>query len=155
MVKKIFLILLFLIFSLNFIWAQITDETGEQGEAAIYFKKGLELANKGQYDQAIIELQKALELNINDAQAKSVLGTIYAYKNMDTEAIKTLKEALKLNPKLAIAHYTLGMIYEKKSLFKEAINEWTQFMELTSNEDLRKLAQKHLERLKEVQGENK
>lgn len=155
MFKKIFLLLLFIIFSLTFLYGQTPTEVSEGTQALLHFQKGLELANKGQYDQAMLELQKALELNTNDAQARSVLGTIYAYKNMYPEAIKNLQEAIKLNPQLAIPHYTLGMIYEKQSLFGEAINEWTKFIALNTNEELKKLAQKHLERLKEAQGENR
>ncbi len=112
-----------------------------------YFRMGVELANKGDYDNAEIALLKAIQLDSRNANAFYVLGLVYAYKDMDDEAIEVLKEAVALNEKMPMPHYTLGMLYEKKGLIEEAITEWESFVNLSNNADLILIAEKHLQRL--------
>ena len=61
-----------------------------------YTLRGRAYLNKGQYDQAIADFSKALELDPNDAEAYTLRGLIYSVLGIDRQAIKDLRVAARL-----------------------------------------------------------
>jgi len=96
-------------------------------DAKAHFKAGLAYYDKGQFDEAIAEYKKAIEISPDYAEARSNLGAAYGKKRLFDEAIVEYKEAVKINPNLFEAHVGLGVIYGAwKSLFDEAITEYKE-----------------------------
>ena len=74
---------------------------------------GIALLQARQIDDAIRELEKAVELNPNDAQAQSSLGALYREKKEFGKAIPHLEQAVMLDPKDAQALSNLGVAYRQ------------------------------------------
>lgn len=76
----------------------------------------------GQYERAIAEFQRALELNPNDADVLLDFGYCLSYAGRTTEGLETAQKAMRLNP-----HYPewyvvqLGQIYYDARRYDEAI----------------------------------
>ncbi|MFH1783361.1 MAG: tetratricopeptide repeat protein [bacterium] len=123
------------------------------GDAAGYLRQGIDFANQGLYDEAINALQQALELDETDVSTLSALGTVYMYQGKSPDAIKTLQKAIEADPEAAVPHYVLAMIYETQSVYQKSVKHWKNFIELSTDEALKKEAKKHIERLTELQNE--
>jgi eukaryotic-like serine/threonine-protein kinase len=104
-----------------------------------YFKEGIALDPKyatghewyalhylipnGQFEEALTEMKRALELDPLSSVMSTFLGFTLYYAGRYDEAEKQCLKALALQPNFPVAHWHLGMIYEKKSMFEEAIAE--------------------------------
>ena len=69
---------------------------------------------------------------------------------MYNEAISYFEKAKKLNPEDENNYYMLGLLYENiGGREKDAIENFEKFLEISKNKKKRKIALKHLKRLKE------
>jgi adenylate cyclase len=91
-------------------------------------------AARAQYELALSELERALELNPNDADSYEARGWIMLWSGRTDEAIDSLKFALRLgsNPKNTLLH--LGTAYYLKERYQDAITtlekgavQWPEF----------------------------
>jgi len=84
-----------------------------------------------QYDKAIIEIQKAIELSPNSAHAYFVYGTVLRFSGRNYEAIPIFKKAIRLNPVTPIAYLNmLAWAYFYIEQYEEAIPLWNRTIEL-------------------------
>jgi adenylate cyclase len=84
-----------------------------------------------QYDKAIIEIQKAIELSPNSAQAYFVYGTVLRFSGRNDEAIPIFKKAIRLNPYTPIEYLNmLAWAYFHTEQYEEAIPLWNKTIEL-------------------------
>lgn len=80
----------------------------------------------GRYDEAVVALQKAIEINSKNADAHRILGIAHFQKGMFDEALNELKQAVAINPKSPGAHNNLGMAYCASGLLDKAISEYRE-----------------------------
>ena len=113
-----------------------------------FFKSGIKLANEGKYDEAIVDLKKAIELKPKYAESHLHLGVVYANKKQYDEATKELEAAKAEKPESITVHWLLAMLYDKKQLKDKAVEEWQKVLDLNPKEEMKALAEKHLVRLK-------
>jgi tetratricopeptide (TPR) repeat protein len=66
----------------------------------------------GEFDNAIIDIKKAIELDSDDAECHKLLGDCYLYKNSLTEALKELTTAIILNESYYQAYLARAKCYE-------------------------------------------
>jgi len=86
---------------------------------------------KGQYDKAIADYTKAIELNPRDAKAYNNRGNAYGNKGQYDQAIADYTKAIELNPRDATTYYNRGMSYGKdKGQHDQAIADYTKAIEL-------------------------
>src|SRR5215468_5009825 len=71
-------------------------------------------------DEALTEMQRAVDLAPKRADIRDELGTILAQRNRDQEATAAFKQALTLNPDLELAHFHLGVEYLHAHNLEEA-----------------------------------
>lgn len=152
LLKYITLCVLILILTAGSNWAE-NKQSSISDEVETYLRDGIEFANQGQYNDAIKELNKALELDETDINTLCALGTVYVYKDMYEEAIETLRKAIKIDSKASVPYYVLAMVYEKQGEYKKAVVQWRNFIKVSSNKELVKVAKKHIERLKGLENE--
>ena len=88
-------------------------------DAKAYFNRGLAYYDKGQYDQAISEYSKALEINPRYALAYNDRGNAYQSKGQNGQAISDYSKAIELNPKDHKAYNNRGIAYSR-----EGRKEW-------------------------------
>lgn len=86
--------------------AREKDPLGQSDE---HNSRGIELADRGWFDEAIKEFKKAIELDPNSAHAHDNLATVYAEKKQFREALAEYLTAIKLEPESATAHYNLAV----------------------------------------------
>jgi tetratricopeptide (TPR) repeat protein len=95
-----------------------------RSDAVAHNNLGAAYYQKGEWDKAIAEYQKAVTLKPRYADAYNNLGAAYAGKGMYDEAIAAHKQALAIRPDLLRAHLNLGVSYDKKGELDAAIEQY-------------------------------
>jgi len=84
----------------------------EKNQAEFYFNQGVAWNEKGDYDKAISEYTKAIEINPSLAEAYNNRGLAYAQgKGQYDKAISDCTKAIEINPSLAEAYNNRGLAY--------------------------------------------
>lgn len=95
-----------------------------------HFLRGEVLARKGNIDEAIVEFQKAIEMDSQFAAAYTSLGAAYGEKGIIDQSISASKKAIELDPRNATAHYNLGNAFGKEGNYEEAFASFYKAVEL-------------------------
>ena len=85
--------------------------------------------NKQQWDKAIEEYSKALELRPDWAVAHFRLAKDYQRKGRADDAITQFQEATRSDPQYYEAYYHLALAYKDSGQTRQAIQAYTKFME--------------------------
>jgi len=91
---------------------------------------GLSHYNRGEFELALAQFNKELDLNPKQYQARLLIATIWLKQKKPDEAISVLENALRIDPKNALAHNALGSAYLAKGQPDEAIKEINRALEL-------------------------
>jgi tetratricopeptide (TPR) repeat protein len=94
-----------------------TDEEKKQE----YIKKGLEYANKSEYEKAVKEFENALKLFPKDEEALFNLGFIYSDMQQYGLAYDILKKLVNINPHHIEAFNNLGLLFARQAKYTDAI----------------------------------
>jgi tetratricopeptide (TPR) repeat protein len=89
-------------------------------EAHAYNHRAIEYLKRGQYDNAISDLNKALEINPRYDEAYYNRGNAYFSKNQHDRAIADYSNALDINPRYAKAYYDRGVAYYFKGEYEKS-----------------------------------
>jgi len=87
----------------------------------------------GDYRAAVANLNEALRLNPNFAEAHYELGLIALAQGKVEQGIGALEKAVSLDPQLAAAHYRLGLAYQRTGNSARAKEELNRFRALKDN----------------------
>lgn len=108
-------------------------------EALDYFREGYDLVKKGNYRNAVIELEKAVAADSSYGNAHYVLGISYKALNEYDKAIGSFTKAHALGTKPEQAAKALGQLYQKAALnsfrqkkYRESINYFTSARDFRS-----------------------
>ncbi len=99
-------------------------------DAAFYVSRGNDCVNKGQYDAAISNYDKALEINPRYALAYYNRGITYGNKGRYDEAISDFTKALEINPKNAVTYRERGDVYFNKGEYDSAISDFNKAIDI-------------------------
>ena len=100
--------------------------------------KGIELTQKGKFDEAILEYNKAIAIKPNYAEAYSKRGNAYSGKGNSEQAISDYTKAIEVDPKFAPAYNNRGHTYLTKGNFDQATSDLIKAIEINPE-----LAQAH------------
>ena len=126
-----------------------------------YIEMGAAYKEKGDFDKAIIYLEKAISIvgNVFEpaylSDAFTNLGVIYLKKGNFDRAFKYLKQAVFINPSSSLTYNNLGLFYLEKGSFDEAIDNFYKAISLNpdpSNEANRNLAIAYEEKKNALEG---
>ena len=98
-----------------------------------HYNLGSFYGKQGIYDQAIVELKKAIHLNPLDADTYGNLGIVLMQRHLYSEAEVQFKKAIELQPQRANHHFNLGNIYWLQNKQKEAVSEWRKTLNIDPN----------------------
>jgi adenylate cyclase len=116
-------------------WAEVPTQAWKQTQALAQKAINLDESNAaahgllgevycywGEYDLAIRELERALELNPNDWKSYVDRGRVMLWSSQPDEAIKSLEIALRFNPNMHPSQLMpLGLAYYLKERYDESI----------------------------------
>jgi Tfp pilus assembly protein PilF len=97
-----------------------------------YNNRGRAYGNRGEYDKAMNDFRRAIDLNPRCAEAYYNLGLVFALKGDDDTAIKHYDQALKFYPNYAAAYNNRGLVLANKKQFDRAIKDYEQALRITS-----------------------
>lgn len=95
-----------------------------------YFDKGVALTDKGQFDQAILEYRKALDVDPDYPQAHNNIALILKRQGKPDAAIWHLAQALRVDPDYADAHNNWGLALADMRNFDEAAGHYQEALRL-------------------------
>jgi len=105
-------------------------------QAADYHHRATIYLNMGEYDKAIHEYSKALELDPAYIPAYHDRGLAYAQQQKYAEASTDFSQVVALSPQHADAYYNRGLVYARQNAFAEALADYDQALALHPNDAL-------------------
>lgn len=93
----------------------------ERLQALDYIQQAIALNNTDHYDDAIVLLEKAIEIDPMFPECYIQMGNTYMLKSEYVDAEKMYKKALLLDKNLGIAYFNIGNIYSLTGNADEAI----------------------------------
>ncbi len=112
-------------------------------------EQGLTLMNSGQYQAAVDELQKVIELEPQHTTAYFLLGLGYTEIGKYDEAILSLEKIEDDFLQPEVLNYTLALLYEKKEKWAAAHDSWEKVNVLTKSKAMKEMSRKHLKQIEE------
>jgi type IV pilus assembly protein PilF len=115
----------FLMFALTACSALQTSSERQQDRriADTNIQLGIAYMRKGDYDTALVKLQKALEADPNSATANGTLAILYENVGENELAEKHFKKALSISPKDPQTHNNYGQYLCRHGKYTEAIEQ--------------------------------
>jgi Flp pilus assembly protein TadD len=114
-----------------------TTPTGEPPSARDHFRQGNEFSESGDFEAAVEEYKKALELEPENVDVMSNLGVTYYNLGQLDEAIEQYTKALELAPRDADIHSNLAAAYVQtyqqggaQDQLESALEEYTEAVDL-------------------------
>lgn len=112
---------------------QYEDAQTNHNRAIILNNRGNAYYYKGQYDRAIEDYNKAIELNPNYTYAYYNRGLAYYQKVQYDLAIENYNKAIYLDPNDAHAYNNRGNVYYHKLQYDRAIEDYNEAIKLDPN----------------------
>jgi len=111
---------------------------------AFYRRRADENNLKGEYDLAVSDYNKAIELNPKDATTYFNRGRAYSSKKSYDLAVVDLDKTIELNPKESSAYLLRADLQEKKGSPEQAISDYQKVVELDAKNESAKTNLKRL-----------
>ena len=108
---------------------EATDVPKEQ-YAQVYLNRGTARLYQAEYDLAIADFTKALEIDLRLARAFNNRAAAYLEKGQFDQAKSDLEDALELNGKYALAYMNRGVLYYRKAENDLAIRDHSLAIQL-------------------------
>ena len=102
----------------------------DPNNATAYLGRGTAHLKAFNFDSAIADFTRAIELEPNDASAYTNRGSAHYEKGEFAHAIADLNKALEINPKSALAYCNLGWTYEAMGDERKAIAHYRKALEI-------------------------
>jgi TolB-like protein/DNA-binding winged helix-turn-helix (wHTH) protein len=101
-----------------------THATGLRPDLSLaYFVRGLSYREQKEYVKALVEAEKAIEFDPNDANGHVLLATLLYYAGRPEEGLARIREAMRINPHHPYNyHFHLGQAYFVLHRYPEAID---------------------------------
>ena len=112
-------------------YSHVTELNPRYAEA--YNNRGFAYIDKGMYDCAFGDLNKAIELNPELVEAYNNRGIAYVRKGTVDRAIEDFNKAIKLNQDFAEAYNNRGTAYVFIHAYDRAIEDFNKAIKLNSN----------------------
>lgn len=90
---------------------------------------GLALAERGEFDEAIHHIRRAVQIDPRFVEAQTNLGNFLAQRGSSEDAIFHLQQALEIDPAFVNAHNTLGNILVNRGETNQAIEHFRKALE--------------------------
>jgi len=99
----------------------------------LYNLFGAVLSNQKNFDKAVINYKKSIEINPDYAEGHNNLGSVLYQLGKFNEAIDSYQRAIKINPEYAEAYNNLGNVYDINEKVDEAILNYKKAIKINAN----------------------
>ena len=114
--------------------ALYTDLINKKGELPVAFNnRGNANREKGNYQQAIADLRKAIEIDPTYSRAYHNLGYTYSVLNRPEIALQNYNKAIELSPGTSISYLARGLLFYKNGNQDRAIQDITKAIQLSND----------------------
>lgn len=120
-------------------------------DAAFYRQRADENVGRGDYDLAVSDYNKAIELNPKDAAIYLNRGRAYSNKKSFDLAALDYDKTIELDPKAAAAYLNRGELYEKRGNVSQAMRDYQKTVELDAGNES---AKNNFKRLQDEQAKS-
>lgn len=126
------------------------DRQQAHNNAMQYLEQGNTLCMQGEYQLAIENCTKAIELSPDLTNAYSLRGRAYTYTGAYKKAIMDFDTVLRLNPNYILAHFFMGNAYADAGDTQSAIDAFRAFVQRT-DPDLAYLQEQAQQKIKDLE----
>ena len=112
---------------------EILNEQKIYMETEEHFKKGIKHYEDGDYDSAITDYTKVIQLNPNHVSALCNRGLVWRKKGDFEKAIADMDKAIRIEPDTSSFWFFRGMVWKDKADYDKAINDFNEAIRLNSN----------------------
>ncbi|MBN2328762.1 MAG: tetratricopeptide repeat protein [Candidatus Omnitrophica bacterium] len=85
-----------------------------------HYNKGLDLFGEGKNQEAIVEYEKALEIDPDDGEIHMAISMSHQQMGDLDKALESAKKAVELDPREPLMYTNLSRIFVKKGMIHEA-----------------------------------
>lgn len=111
----------------------LEKETDKATEAELYICRGNVWYNKKEYNEAISDYNKAIEINPNYALAFYNRGFVWIFREEYDKAIEDYNKAIEIDPNDVSAYVIKGSIFRAMKEYDKAIENYNKAIEIDSN----------------------
>ncbi len=108
---------------------QVVDDTPAAGDGNPLLA-GEKLAKKKEFEKAILEYQKVINVDPGNARAYELMGYAYFRLGKNEEAIQTLGKSITAKPDYVLGYYNLALAYWANGQKTEAVGELQKVIEI-------------------------
>ena len=105
-------------------------------ETAVHISRGALYAKKGMLDEALAEINEALNIDPNYASAYNDRGIVYIHKDQYARAVADYTRALEIDSGFALAYLNRGLTYSLKGQYEKAIADFSKAVEIDPGDAL-------------------
>lgn len=117
---------------------QIAAAAGQPApeSAQEHYYQGVFYGKQGKYEEAIMELEKALALQPAYADAYNALGIVYHYQKEPQKAMQQYLAAIETNPQHVKARLNLATLYKEQGDYQKAMQQLEKALEFDPRSEL-------------------
>ena len=112
-------------------WGHTVDCTREN--AAAHLGLGNTLSKRGQYDEAALHLEQAVELNPSFAKGHYDLGLVLTQQGRADAAMTEYQKAVQIDPDMVAAQCNFGNALSRRGRFDEAMPHYRKAIDVNPN----------------------
>ncbi len=112
---------------------QTPVQTPTQPQFLLYQKNGDSNFVKGDYDLAVVNYTKAIDLNPKEASIYLSRGLVYYNRKFYELAINDYSKVIEIEPKELMAYHYRGDSYERTGEYQKAADDYKKILELDSD----------------------
>jgi len=105
-------------------------------ELKTYLRKGIKAKERKDYNTAIINFNKAIELNACCLEAFFHRGSIFTEQEKYAEAVDDYSKAIEIQPKNHVSYLNRGIANEHLKRFPESMADYNKALNLSSKEQI-------------------
>ena len=128
MKTKAILIVIVALIGFCFFAQVVSAETAKE-----WSNKGISFAMSGEYERAIEDFNKAIELDVNYTEAYLYRGSAYDELKEYERAIEDYNKTIELDVNYTKAYYARGLVYDELMQYERAIEDFNKTIELDPN----------------------
>ncbi len=130
----------------------VASEQKTPGTVEFFVNMGVALAKQGRSEEALAQIDKAIEVDSDYWPAYNSLGIVLLQMGKLDEAETNFKKTIKIKPDYIEAYNNLGILYARQKKIEQAVMQFSKALKINPNY---KKAKQNLDIIQKFQADNK